>query len=119
MTKAKKHPFYCYKKKCRKTAWDTPEYLTPKDWEFLEQVVAAVSAGTEGSEGKVLRVLFGNKTDFHAESSIDRDFFNRVIGWPEGWNYCQDTPYFEATGFWVFKGILAKMKLALKSHNKR
>jgi hypothetical protein len=32
MSRKKTSPFYCYKKMCRKTAWDTPEYMTEQDW---------------------------------------------------------------------------------------
>ena len=69
------HPFYCSAKGCRKTALDTPEYLTPADWLMVDGVIPALEAGDQVAFDAALR------------AGDERAFFNRVIGWPEGISY--------------------------------
>lgn len=72
------HPFYCTAKRCRKTAWDTPEYLTARDRERLPLYVAALRA----KDQVAFDALFAraNREDSDA-------WFNRFLGWPEGKGY--------------------------------
>ncbi len=72
------HPFFCHKKKTRKTAWNTPEYLTEKDWKDLENVIQLSESNN----------LNGFNRFVNGDS---RDFFYRVIGWPEGYRYCRES----------------------------
>lgn len=73
------HPFYCHKKKCRKTAWDTPEYLTKEDWAELKNIVSLIK---NKEITKFYRLAAQGKIDF---------FFNKCIGWPEGKVYCAES----------------------------
>lgn len=68
------HPFYCEKKRCRKSAWQTPEHLTQMDLETLRLLKGV------DSEEAFHAVVYGSQA--RAEG-----FFYRVIGWPEGLRY--------------------------------
>lgn len=85
--------FYCGSKQCRKSAWDTPEYLTTNDWLFCGKVIEVLESGT-GHD--LFSLLYGrsccNQWDISA-------FFNRVVGWPEGARYCQKESYVVTTAF--------------------
>jgi hypothetical protein len=87
-TKRDEHPFFCEKKKCRKTAWATPEYLIPQDWENLSEMIQIISSGDLAAFCR-----------FVSNKKGSSDFFYRVIGWPEGFRYCQSYNYCEKTGF--------------------
>ena len=76
--------FYCSKKKCRKTAWDTPGYLTAADWDLVKKVLQ-VKTGVDYSIF-ILEVF---------TAGMAEGFFNRILGWPEGIHYCQRTSYIE------------------------
>ncbi len=70
------HPFFCTIKGVRKTAIETPEYLTPEDWSLLAGIVAALEANDRA------------KFDQLIEAGQSRyGFFYRIIGWPEGLGY--------------------------------
>lgn len=100
----KDHPFYCYKKKCRKTAWDTPEYLNQSNWDDLKNVIEWIEKGDSYKFW-----LFVSTRGDRAQN-----FFNKVVGWPEGYNYCQEVSYCEKTALPMFaKHDLAWMKNAL------
>lgn len=86
-TRQKNHPFYCYKKNCRKTAWQTPEYLNKEDWEFLRQILPLININ-KGEEFYNFLYADINKAEI---------FFNRIIGWPEGFNYCKNIKYCQKT----------------------
>lgn len=106
-TENEESSFYCPKKKCRKTAWDTPEYLTAEDWNTLEKVIGI-------SERRDPMELYR----FVSTDSNSRAFFNRVIGWPEGYSYCLKIGYCEFQSKQGFmKHTLEKAKMAL-SQNK-
>ena len=99
--KVVENPFFCAKKKCRKTAWDTPEYMTEEDWDFLEKVITVLETGTPKKFSNLVWKDHGR----------GKDFFNRVIGWPEGYVYCQNLDYCESTAFrGLKKHDLPKMK---------
>jgi len=73
------HPFYCKNKKCRKTAWDTPEYLTESDWRVAHALTNCVNVD------EFKDMLF----DAYQEKTAE-GLFCRVLGWPEGLHYCRD-----------------------------
>ncbi len=84
------HPFYCEKKKCRKTVWDTPEYLNQEDKSFLNELCCALRSKDREAFDKILT----RKGWFSEEY---KSFFNKMIGWPEGISYyrdCQSDFYF-------------------------
>src|ERR1039457_4466801 len=69
MAKKNDHPFFCHKHHTRKTAWDTPEYLTDADWALAHKMVSV----TNGLDYAV--------SIFEAfENGTARDYFNRVLG---------------------------------------
>ena len=83
----KQHPFYCYKKKCRKSAWDTPEYLSDEDWEFVRK---AVLLDVE----QLFEMLWMKEN-----AKLCEAFFYKVLGWPEGLTYCRNYGYWQNTAF--------------------
>jgi len=89
MKNKKEHPFYCEKKQCRKTAWDTPEYLTDVDRMMIRQVVVLLNQDDAD----------GLYSLFQSNRVASKDFFNRVIGWPEGKVYCENLRYVQLTAF--------------------
>ncbi len=96
------HPFYCYKKQCRKTAWETPEYLTVGDLALLERL--------EGVQ---------TEAEFHELAYASREtaegFFYRVIGWPEGVRYMQgDLAYREHVGWVMVKRSIYRALASLE-----
>lgn len=100
------HPFYCQKKKCRKTAWDTPEYLTAEDWDLSKKVL---TAKTGLDYAMILLEAFLDRT---AEG-----FFNRVLGWPEGFHYCRSASYIEHSAWpGFFTHERAKLQAAVDNH---
>lgn len=85
MSVKENHPFFCARKRVRKSAWATPEYLSGADWEL------ASAAARCASEEDFRRVVF-------ATEDTECAFFWRVIGWPEGRGYMRfATP---ATHYW-------------------
>ena len=76
------HPFFCCKKRCRKTAWDTPEYLTAPDWEIACRMLS-VSTGQE----------YAALVNEAYTTGRAKDLFNHILGWPEGFNYCQSDSF--------------------------
>lgn len=86
------HPFFCWKKRCRKTAWDTPEHLTDCDWLIAQEL----SLATTGAEyAKVIDTAYRNGT---AEA-----LFYRVLGWPEGFRYCRSDSFLTGPAWSGFK----------------
>ena len=102
----KQSPFYCYKRNCRKTAWDTPEYMTPEDWATLKQFRDAIVSKNLDA----FMALTDNREAWSA-------FFNRMIGWPEGAVCCQDSVFARRTFFpMVSNHMLPKIEQVLQSH---
>ena len=95
--------FYCKKKHCRKTAWGTPEYLSEEDWRSLALIVAIIESGDVAMLSQFL-------TD---------DFFNKMIGWPEGIVYCADYKYLRMTGMMCLTRNLSQLKEALSKHESK
>lgn len=87
------HPFYCKLKQCRKTAWDTPEYITGVDKMFMRQVVVLLAKDDAD----------GLYSLFQSNRKASKDFFCRVIGWPEGYSYCQRIEYVRVTALRILK----------------
>ncbi len=79
-------PFYCYKKMCRKTAWDTPEYMTEQDWVTLRKFRDIIAS----KNLEAFMALLDDRTGW-------KNFFNHMVGWPEGEVYCQDWDYARRT----------------------
>jgi len=102
--------FYCGEKRCRKTAWDTPEYMTDDDWSFCEQVIELLDKGTAE---ELYKILWDREN-----ADKTKRFFNQCMGWPEGWVYCQDWEYWTRTGFAVlgYSESMNKVKKALAWH---
>lgn len=80
------HPFYCAKKGLRKTAWDTPEYLSQRDWELAREVAAVKS-------GEALAALV-----YSTPERTDA-YFNRIVGWPEGRTYMRSADFVNDTAW--------------------
>lgn len=99
------HPFYCWAKQCRKTAWDTPEYITDVDRMMMRQVLVLLNQDDAD----------GLYSLFQSNRKATEDFFNRVIGWPEGFAYCNEMKYVSTTGMrMIMKYDLPKMEEYLK-----
>ena len=106
MANKEDHPFYCHKKRTRKTAWDTPEYLTDADWELAAKMVV-VKTGLDYA-GAIL--------DAFNEGTAE-GFFNRVLGWPEGFHYCRSTSFVESSAWPGFvQHEREKLKFAVETH---
>jgi len=77
-TKEKFHNFYSYSKQCRKTAYDTPEYLNENDKVTLTELIHCLQTN--------------DISRFHAlaRGNNNQGLFWRILGWPEGLNYCYD-----------------------------
>lgn len=105
LTKAQKnHPFYCFKRGCRKSAWETPEYLTEADWDFTRKVVEILKSGTPDDLYEALR----------SDAGQARRFFDVILGWPEGFSYCLERSYVEKTAFeGMRRHELDKLEMAL------
>lgn len=101
-TKRDEHPFFCHEKRCRKTAWDTPEYLTEQDWFNLKKVIDIITSGDVGAFCRFVSNRIGSS-----------DFFYRAIGWPEGYRYCLSYSYCEKTGFQSVSRVLELMRGAI------
>jgi hypothetical protein len=101
------HPFFCHAKRCRKTAWETPEFLSADDWAMVEAVVKTLESGKPAS----FQFWLDSLTILE-----QRHFFYIIIGWPEGNIYCCNPTYVEKTAFpGLVKHTLPKLKDALKS----
>jgi hypothetical protein len=94
------HPFYCDKKHCQKSAWDTPEYLSEGDWSVAEAMIAALEAGDEAR--------------FHDLVTREQEaVFYRIVAWPEGRNYyCYGSEVYRGN---CFLGFVARDLPRLKT----
>ena len=107
MTKKQKElPFFCHIKQCRKTAWDTPEYLSKQDWIILR---------------KIYNILICKDLDaflnLQFETETWNNLFNRMLGWPEGEIYCREYDYVVKTFMpMVSNHMLPNIEKALKNH---
>jgi len=101
------HPFYCHKKNRLKTACDTPEYLTNQDWSNLKRVI------------KILQNNDAEALNFFVKNNINAvHFFDRIVGWPEGYIYCFEFSFCEKTGLQAIKKSLPLMLKSLKNRPK-
>lgn len=107
--KKQDHPFYCYKKNCQKSVWNTPEYLDEDDWINLGVIIDFLEKNDIESFYDFVKT----------PDEAVKNFFYRVIAWPEGKIYCQDKKYFELSGFPGIKKHLKDFKKALTKHNKK
>lgn len=81
------HPFFCHQKSCRKTAWNTPEYLSQSD----RDLVAQLSQVTDAEQFADIVFEFG--VEPIARKNHDEAFFWRIVGWPEGRHYMRNEEY--------------------------
>lgn len=121
MTKEKFHPFFSYNRNCRKTAWETPEYLTLLDYDYIQDVIPLLEANKiEELRDYMFPTIFDGDIDSRrTRQEQTEDFFNRVIGWPEGHSYCPyidplcedlKKTYWYLTGFGAIRGHLENLK---------
>ena len=103
MSKSKLPPveWYDEKKKCRKSAWDTPEHMSQADWEFAGIVVGLLLS----SQFDALYELIQTKP----KRELSRRFFNVALGWPEGWHYSSNRGWFASTACKCMKTELPKL----------
>ncbi len=109
------HPFFCMKRNCQKTAWDTPEYLTKEDWDFLKKIVDVLEQAKDNNDCSGFhKLLFGRGHN----DDLTKAFFYRVMGWAEGYSYCHENGrYLELTAFPIIRNRhFLKFKEALKNH---
>lgn len=71
-----KHPFFCTKKGCRKSAWETPEYLSEQDWAIAEAALGFFRANDQAGFDALI-----------SDREVARAYFHRIVGWPEGLSY--------------------------------
>jgi len=106
--KKEDHPFYCYRLQKRRSAWDTPEFLTQADWDFIAKIIDVLKTGDGNALYNVL---------WRADSGLTKRFFYQSIGWPEGWTYCSEYDYVVKTAFGNLKRHeLPRLNEALTAH---
>jgi hypothetical protein len=104
----KNHPFFCHIKNCRKTAWDTPEYLSKNDWIFLEIVYNVM-----------VKKDLDSFLSLQDDREMWRNLFNHMLGWPEGMIYCRGYEYVKKCFMpAVGNNMLPNILKALESHRK-
>lgn len=115
MAQTKDSAFYCAAKKCRKTAWETPEYLNDYDWGLLRDLIDVLECNAKILFDKILYNKNLQGSYYKTGETNDEIFFNRIIGWPEGIRY-----YAAATTDCYFCGFikndLDKLKGAIENH---
>ncbi len=99
------HPFFCTKKQIRKTAYDTPEYLTAQDIDTLDKLVGILERHDVGAFHELAR-----------DPERKEGLFYRILGWPEGLSYCYDYRYCEIT---AIKGLIQHELGKLKEANEQ
>jgi len=105
--KEKDHPFYCHKTNQRKSAWNTPGYLTNTDWHLVEKLIDA-SVDEEKFLDFICDWLTGDER---------LAIFYRILGRPEGNTYCCNPEYVVNTFYPGFlKHELAKLEEAWDKH---
>lgn len=121
MKEEKFHPFFSYSKGCRKTAWETPEYLTTGDYEYIQDIIPLLESNKiEELRTYMFPTIFDGDIDSRrTRQEQTKDFFDRVIGWPEGNSYCPHIEpfcddlkktYWHLTGFGAIRGHLERLK---------
>lgn len=86
MAKQKTSPFYCYKKMCRKSALQTPEYMSDQDWIILKRFRDVIAS----MDVDAFMAMDCDRYAWHA-------FFNWMLGWPEGESYCHEREFVRKT----------------------
>jgi len=92
--------FYDEKKQCRKSVFTTPEHITDQDWAFMRLLISAATKGIDN----VYFALYGRQPEDQC-----RAFFDRMIGWPEGYGYCRDLQYWSSAGAAMVQSQLLKI----------
>jgi hypothetical protein len=104
------HPFYCFKKQCQKSAWNTPEYLSKINWKTIEKIIGWIKANDWESFHSFL---------LKDNAEQGKEFFYRAIAWPEGYVYCQSKIYCEITGFPMIKKHLGDLQKAIDNRGEK
>lgn len=99
------HPFYCHKKRCRKTAWAAPECLSHADWQLARQFQAILD--TQDHDAMTALMFSASDTDA---------LFNRILGWPEGRQYCRSMLYRQDSFPSWQRHYSAKLATAIAAH---
>lgn len=102
------HPFYCHKKKCQKSAWNTPEYLNQSNWDDIKKVIGWIKDND-----------FYSFWLFVHEGDRAKNFFYKCIAWPEGYVYCQSESYCEKAGFPMICKHLEELQKAIDNRAKK
>ncbi|ABM97100.1 hypothetical protein [Methylibium petroleiphilum] len=102
MTKKTEHPFFCVKKLVRKSAWETPEYLSARDLELARRLVDVSSYDEFAS------IVYERRLTAETRVGNDEAFFYRIVGWPEGMSYMRNAAY----GEWAFPMVRKQIERA-------
>ncbi|MBK6616538.1 hypothetical protein [Ottowia sp.] len=100
------HPFYCHVKKTRKSAWETPEYLTAVDKELIQRLHTV----TTGSEFNA--IVYEQGTPREKRLGLDESFFWRIVGWPEGMSYMRTS---ETYRDWAYPIVKRDIEMAYRA----
>jgi len=112
--------FYCYKKQCRKTLWDTPEYITKADRKVIAGLIQCLQKPSFDGYHEFNKALNGahkvSKVTGKVTERVYQMFFDRVIGWPEGVRYYMrgSESYKSSYYNWLQENCLDKIKSALR-----
>ena len=112
--------FYCYKKQCRKTLWDTPEYINKADRKVIASLIECLEKPDLNSYEAFNKILNGankvSKVSGKVTEKVYQMFFNRVVGWPEGVRYyTKGSESYKSSYYnWLQKNSLDKIKSALR-----
>jgi hypothetical protein len=96
--KADDHPFFCAKKKVRKSAWETPEYLTEADRAMVKHL-ATIKTPEEFE-----RYVYEDGIPSEQKQGLAEGFFHRVTDWAEGLSYVRGSSTYRD---WVFPKLLS------------
>ena len=80
-------PFYCPVKRCRKSAWETPEHLLPSDLKLLAELSLVETVD------QFTAVVYETEVPQAKRKGHREAYFWRICGWPEGLHYMQDSEF--------------------------
>jgi len=112
--------FYCYKKQCRKTIWDTPEYINKADRKVIARLIECLEKPDFNGYEAFNKILNSankvSKVTGKVTERVYQMFFDRVIGWPEGVRYYMRGSESYRSSYYnlLQEETLKKIKIALK-----
>jgi hypothetical protein len=112
--------FYCYKKQCRKTLWDTPEYINKADRKVIARLIECLEKPDLNGYEAFNKILNSankvSKVTGKVTEKVYQMFFDRVVGWPEGVRYYMrgSESYRSSYCNWLQENSLDKIKSALR-----